>query len=160
MSCYRFLSLLPIVARRSYQQPRLDENGPLQARRSRGAAVDNSVPGITIHRGLIPESQRTRKPARHTHETRSSLDPSLTMHILSHSTRYFANCRQYLRSPMQTEPMKVFRKALALTKRLITSNLLSDRLRPIGETKFPSAMGRTKLWHGVERQGGTDLTPS
>ena len=53
-----------------------------------------------------------------------------------------------------------FPKACVFTKRLITSNLLSDRLRSGGETKFPSAMGWTKLWHGAERQGGTDLTPT
>jgi len=55
---------------------------------------------------------------------------------------------------------KDFPRAYVFTKRLITSNLLSDRLRSGGETKFPSAMGWTKLWNGAERQGGTDLTPS
>jgi len=45
-------------------------------------------------------------------------------------------------------------------KRLITSNLLFDRLHVSGETKFPSAMGWTKLQHGAERQGGTGRTPS
>jgi len=45
-------------------------------------------------------------------------------------------------------------------KRLITYNLLFDRLPLSGETKFPSTMGWTKLQHGAERQGGTDLTPS
>jgi len=47
-----------------------------------------------------------------------------------------------------------------LAKRLITYNLLFDRLQSSGETKFPNAMGWTKLQHGVERQGGTDRTPS
>ena len=45
-------------------------------------------------------------------------------------------------------------------KRLITYNLLFDRLRSFGETKIPNAMGWTKLQHGAERQGGTDRTPS